>query len=324
MRNAFADEVTKLGASDPRLVLLTGDIGNKLFDKFKASNGDRFFNCGIAEANMMGVAGGLALSGLRPIVYTITPFTTTRCYEQIRVDACYHDVPVIIVGTGSGLSYAELGPTHHSCEDLAIMRVLPNITVLAPADEVELRQCLRAALKIKGPTYIRIGKKGEPILTEFRDDFALGRAQTIRAGKATDHLDGVCILSTGTVLPVALAAAEAMEPHGISARVESFHTVKPMDEQKLAEIFSKFSLVATVEEHSRIGGFGGAVAEWMARQNSVHGKLVSFGMADEFMHEIGSQDYARARYGISAENISQTLLKRNSEILAERHRSARN
>ena len=163
MRNAFAVEVTKLGLEDPRIVLLTGDIGNKLFDQFKDKNEGCFFNCGIAEANMMGVAAGLALSGLRPIIYTITPFTTTRCYEQIRVDACYHNVPVIIVGTGSGLSYAELGPTHHSCEDLAIMRVLPNMTVLAPADEVELRQCLRTALKLKGPVYIRIGKKGEKI-----------------------------------------------------------------------------------------------------------------------------------------------------------------
>ncbi|SVC89499.1 uncharacterized protein METZ01_LOCUS342353, partial [marine metagenome] len=141
---------------DSRIVLLSGDIGNKLFDKFKEQSGKNFYNCGVAEANMMGVAAGMALSGLRPIIYTITPFTTTRCYEQIRVDACYHNVPVIIVGTGSGFTYAELGPTHHSCEDLAIMRVLPNMTVLAPADEVELRQCLRAALKQKGPVYIRI------------------------------------------------------------------------------------------------------------------------------------------------------------------------
>ena len=118
MRNAFADEANKLAKTDPRIVLLSGDIGNKLFDKFKDTNHGRFINCGIAEANMMGVAAGMALSGLRPIVYTITPFTTTRCFEQIRVDACYHNVPVIIVGTGSGLSYAELGPTHHSCEDL--------------------------------------------------------------------------------------------------------------------------------------------------------------------------------------------------------------
>jgi transketolase len=162
MRNAFADEITKLGAVDQRVVLLSGDIGNKLFDKYKEKAEGRFFNCGVAEANMMSVAAGMALCGLRPVIYTITPFTTTRCFEQIRVDACYHKAPVIIVGTGSGLSYAELGPTHHSCEDMAILRALPEMTVMAPGDVPELRAALRAALKQDGPVYIRIGKKGEP------------------------------------------------------------------------------------------------------------------------------------------------------------------
>src|SRR5712691_8753697 len=162
MRNAFADEITKLGADDTRVVLLSGDIGNKLFDKFKQQAGNRFLNCGVAEANMMSIAAGMALSGLRPVIYTITPFTTTRCFEQIRVDVCYHKAPVIIVGTGSGLSYADLGPTHHSCEDMAILRTRPGMTVLAPADSTELRLALRQALSLGGPVYMRIGKKGEP------------------------------------------------------------------------------------------------------------------------------------------------------------------
>src|SRR5712671_895994 len=151
MRNAFADEITKLGKEDKRVVLLSGDIGNKLFDKFKEHSEARFLNCGVAEANMMSVASGMALSGLRPFVYTITPFTTTRCFEQIRVDVCYHRAPVIIVGTGAGLSYAELGPTHHSLEDLALLRSLPEMIVFAPCDEVELRLGLRAALAQDGP-----------------------------------------------------------------------------------------------------------------------------------------------------------------------------
>ena len=163
MRNAFAKEVTRIAKKSSKLVLLSGDIGNRLFDEYKNIPKGNFLNCGIAEANMMGVAAGLAMSGLKPIIYTITPFTTTRCFEQIRVDACYHNVPVIIVGTGSGLSYASLGPTHHSLEDFAIFRPLPNITILAPADEVELRKCLNAALKLDSPVYIRIGKKGEEI-----------------------------------------------------------------------------------------------------------------------------------------------------------------
>ena len=298
MRNAFADEITKLGSSDPRVVLLSGDIGNKLFDKCKAANGTRFLNCGIAEANMMGVAAGMALSGLRPVIYTITPFTTTRCFEQIRVDACYHNVPVIIVGTGSGLSYAELGPTHHSCEDLAIMRVLPNMTVLAPADEVELRQCLRAALKLDGPVYIRIGKKGEQIVPKQDEHFEIGRAINVRSGS------DVCLIGAGTLLPTVMAAADLLQARGISARVESFHTIKPLDEASLEQAFAGYAVVGVVEEHSRIGGLGGAIAEWLARQEPMKGRLLGFGVDDSFMHEIGSQEYARAKYGLTADNIA--------------------
>lgn len=302
MRNAFADEATKLGIADPRIVLLSGDIGNKLFDKFKDKNEGRFFNCGIAEANMMGVAAGMALSGLRPIIYTITPFTTTRCYEQIRVDACYHNVPVTIVGTGSGLSYAELGPTHHSCEDLAILRVLPNMTVLAPADEVELRQCMRAALKLNGPCYIRIGKKGEEIIPKNDDNFEIGRSITVRAGS------DICLIGTGTLMPIVMKAAEALATKGITARVESFHTIKPLDERTLGEVFSCYSVIAVVEEHSRIGGLYGSVAEWLAKQERMKSRLISFGTDDEFMHEVGTQDYARAKYGLTAENITVQVL----------------
>ncbi|MBI1175212.1 MAG: transketolase [Sideroxydans sp.] len=302
MRNAFADELTRLGVDDPRLVLLSGDIGNKLFDKFKDKNEGRFFNCGIAEANMMGVAAGMALSGLRPIVYTITPFTTTRCYEQIRVDACYHNVPIIIVGTGSGLSYAELGPTHHSCEDLAILRVLPNMTVMAPADEVELRQCIRAALKQDGPVYIRIGKKGEQIIPKNDDNFEIGRSITVREGS------DVCLIGTGTLMPTVLEAAEMLAAAGITARVESFHTIKPLDEKALGDILSSYPVVAVVEEHSRIGGLYGGIAEWLASQDEkMKGRLISFGTDDEFMHEVGSQEYARAKYGLTAGNIANKI-----------------
>ena len=302
MRNAFADEVTKLGISDPRVVLLSGDIGNKLFDKFKVGSEGRFLNCGIAEANMMGVAAGMALSGLRPIIYTITPFTTTRCYEQIRVDACYHNVPVMIVGTGSGLSYAELGPTHHSCEDLAIMRVLPNMTVLAPADEVELRQCMRAALKHDGPVYIRIGKKGEKIVPKKDAQFEIGRSITVRDGK------DVCLIGTRTLLPAVLQAAEVLAAQGVSARVESFHTIKPLDQATLQQAFSGFSVVAVVEEHGRIGGLAGSIAEWLAQQDRMRARMINFGTDDDFMHEIGTQEYARARYGLTADNIAAKVL----------------
>ena len=154
MRNAFAKEITRLAKSSSKLVLLSGDIGNRLFDEYKDIPNSNFLNCGVAEDNMMGVAAGLAMSGLKPIVYTITPFTTTRCLEQIRVDVCYHNVPVIIIGTGSGLSYASLGPTHHSLEDFAIFRAVPNITILATSDSIELKKCMNEDLKMNTPVYI--------------------------------------------------------------------------------------------------------------------------------------------------------------------------
>lgn len=301
MRNAFADEISKLGASDPRIVLLSGDIGNKLFDKFKNQAHGRFFNCGVAEANMMGVAAGMALCGLRPVVYTITPFTTTRCFEQIRVDVCYHKAPVIIVGTGSGLSYADLGPTHHSCEDVAILRTLPEMTVLAPGDATELRLALRQALTLDGPVYMRIGKKGEPEVHAKEPNFKIGRSLTIQTG--TD----VCLIGTGVMLSVALRAAKILAGRGISARVESFHTVKPLDGTTLGEIFSKYPVVAVIEEHGRIGGLGGGIAEWLAARDSPRGRLVAFGTDDIFMHEVGSQEYARRKFGLTAENISEQV-----------------
>lgn len=305
MRNAFADEMTKIAQENEQVVLLSGDIGNKLFDKFKSVSESRFYNCGIAEGNMMGVAAGLALSGLRPFVYTITPFTTTRCFEQIRVDACYHHVPVVIVGTGSGLSYAELGPTHHSLEDMAILRTLPGMRVFAPCDSTELRLIMRAVLNDDGPAYIRIGKKGEPLIHAAPPEFKIGQSITVRSG--TD----VALLCAGNMMSETLKAAEILTERRVSAEVVSFHTVKPLDEQYLSQAVDRFQLVVTIEEHSRIGGFGGAVAEWYAA-SGLPAKQLGFGTEDSFMHEVGSQEYARKKYGLTAENIAAGVLARLS------------
>jgi len=301
MRNAFADEMVKLSQQDSRVVLLTGDIGNRLFDKFKGVDERLFYNCGVAEANMMGVAAGMAMSGLRPVVYTITPFTTTRCFEQIRVDACYHKAPVVVVGTGSGLSYAELGPTHHSLEDMAILRTLPGIHVMAPCDAVELRLALQAAVHEDGPVYIRIGKKGEPAIHPQAPDLKIGKAIVVRKG------NDVALLGAGTIIPEVLKAADLLQRQGISAEVVSFHTIKPLDIAYLDAVSSKVRLVATIEEHGLIGGLGSAVAEWRALANSVT-PLLSFGTPDEFLHEVGSQKYARAKYGLTPENITTRIL----------------
>ncbi|MCX5788193.1 MAG: transketolase [Elusimicrobia bacterium] len=303
MRNAFASEVTALADKDERLVLLMGDIGNKLFDNFKKKHPERLFNCGVAEANMTGVAAGLALAGLRPITYTIAPFNTTRCLEQIRVDVCYHALPVVIVGVGGGLSYANLGGTHQSCEDIAFLRMLPGMTVVCPGDAVELRCALRAAVAHDGPVYLRIGKKGEPVVHKSEPDFKLGRALVVRPGK------DVALLSTGNMLPEAVGAAERLAAAGVSAEVVSFHTVKPLDEAYLAQAFARFTRVATVEEHSVSGGLGGAVAEWLA-DHSAKARLIRIGTPDAFLHEAGEQEDARRRFGLTAEAIALRLVEK--------------
>ena len=316
MRNAFAKKFTELARQDPRLVLLSGDIGNRLFDDLKAQCPGRFFNCGVAEANMIGVAAGMAMSGLRPFCYTIAPFITYRCLEQIRVDICYHHVPVVIVGTGSGLSYAGLGPTHHSCEEMGMLRLLPGLAVVAPADSLEVRGALAAALAYSAPVYIRIGKKGEPAIHAAEPPFVIGKAIPMRDGKE------VCLLGAGTVMPAVLGAAEILAREGVSAYVASFHTVKPLDLKLLEDVFAKFRLVATIEEHSLLGGLGGSIAEWKADAGAA-GQLLRLGCADEFLHETCEQDEAREHFGLTAEAIARRVrrsLAQDPAALAHAHR----
>jgi transketolase len=302
MRNAFADELTKLGNEDPRVVMLSGDIGNRLFDKFKDKHPSRFFNCGVAEANMMGVAAGMAMNGLRPVAYTITPFVTTRCLEQIRTDVCYHEAPVTIVAVGAGLAYAGLGPTHHACEDISFLRSIPNMVVICPGDAHEVRGALRAAMKQDHPVYIRMGKKGEPVVHSGTiADFEIGKAITVVEG--TD----VCLLSTGNMLPEVIEAAHKLKEQGISAKVVSFHTVKPLDEACLKDAFGKFKLVATIEEHSLIGGFGAAVSEWLVDTETAPKKFLRFGTPDAFFKKSGEQEYAREMLGLSAHQIADKI-----------------
>ncbi len=303
MRNAFADELTRLGDEDSRVVMLSGDIGNRLFDKFKAKHPSRFFNCGVAEANMMGVAAGMAMNGLRPVAYTITPFVTTRCLEQIRTDVCYHEAPVTIVAVGAGLSYAGLGPTHHACEDISFLRSIPNMVVVCPGDAFEVRAALRASMQQDRPVYIRMGKKGEPVVHAGRiENFQIGKAITVSDGK------DVCLLSTGNMLPEVIEAAHKLGEQGISAQVVSFHTVKPLDEAFLKGAFERFKLVATIEEHSLIGGFGAAVSEWLTDSLTPNQNFMRFGTPDTFFKKSGEQEYAREMLGLSAHQIAEKII----------------
>ena len=297
MRNAFADELTKLATEDQRVVLLSGDIGNRLFDNYKAQFADRFLNCGVAEANMTGVAAGLAMNGLRPITYTIAPFATTRCLEQIRDDICYHHLPAMIVGIGAGLGYADLGATHQSLEDIAFLRALPGMTVICPADPLEVRLAMRAALEIDGPVYLRLGKKGEPAVHPEAPDFKIGKAISLRDGH------DIALLSTGTILPLVIEIAKQLERQNISAAIQHFHTVKPLDDEALTLSTLKYPLFATIEEHSRIGGFGSAISEWMSDREIQTTRLLRFGTQDKFLREAGGSNYARMRHGLTVENI---------------------
>ncbi len=301
MRNAFAKQITELAQRDERVVLLSGDIGNRLFDDLKAKCPGRFFNCGVAEANMIGMAAGMAMSGLRPVCYTITPFITYRCMEQIRVDVCYHHVPVVIVGTGAGLSYASLGATHHSCEEMGMLRLIPGLAVIAPADAMEVRGALKAALHDPHPVYIRIGKKGEPVIHQTEPDVQIGKAISIREGA------DVCLLSTGNMLPVTLETADLLAAQSVSAKVVSFHTIKPLDEAMLAIAFAEFKLVVTIEEHSILGGLGGSVAEWLADHSPVKARLLRCGTADEFLHETAEQAEAREHFGLTPKTIASRV-----------------
>jgi transketolase len=304
MRNVFAKTVTELSDVYPELVMLAGDIGNRLFDRFKEKHPGRFFNCGVAEANMTGVAAGLAASGLRPITYTITPFNTVRCLEQIRLDICYPNLPVIVVGTGSGLSYANLGATHHSMEDMAILRTLPNMHIVCPADPIEVRLAVVDALRLGRPTYIRLGKKGEPAVHAFDPEFQIGRGITMRDGST------VAIIGVGTMLEPALECADQLHHHGISTKVVSLHTVKPLDDELLTALFAEYELLVVLEEHGLIGGAGSAVLEWGNLRQVDLRKLLRIGGPDRFLSGCGDQQEARAILGLTSQEISRQILGR--------------
>ena len=300
MRNAFADEVTNLAAEDNRIVLLSGDIGNRLFDKFRDMAPNRFLNCGIAEGNMMSMAAGMGLCGLRPIVYTITPFTTIRCLEQIRVDVAYHNSPVIIVGTGSGLSYASLGPTHHSLEDFAILRAIPNIQILAPWDAPSLRAGLRQVLSSNVPTYIRIGKKGEKDITPISNVPNIGTALTLQQGHE------FCIVATGTIAHEAIKVSQMLNKVGHKHELVLLHTIKPIPTTVIETIIKKHQHVFVMEEHSKIGGLGESCEVINSRSGNIC-KMTTFGTADGFLAYVGSHEYAQKYFKIDAQTLYEEI-----------------
>lgn len=256
MRTAFIETLCELAEQDERIWLLTGDLGYSVLERFAQRFPDRFVNVGVAEQNMTGVAAGLALCGKIVFTYSIANFPTMRCLEQIRNDVCYHNLNVKIVAVGGGLAYGSAGYTHHAVEDLAVMRAMPNMTVLAPGDPVETRLATRAVVDWPGPCYLRLGKAGEPVVHRCEPAFAIGRAIPICNGR------DVTVITTGGVLHAAVRAVEALRADGVQAGVLSLPTVKPLDE---AAVLSVARALVVVEEHSPIGGLGAAVAEVLGR-----------------------------------------------------------
>ena len=306
MRNTFAQIITELAEIDEKIVLLSGDIGNKMFDNFKKVANRRFINCGIAEANMMSMASGLALTGMKPFIYTIAPFTTSRCLEQIKIGAAYHDAHITIIGTGSGLSYGELGPTHHSLEDMSIIGSIPNIRVLAPCDSIELKNQIKEIINLKGPTYIRIGKKGEPNLLHRDTISHIGKAEIIKDGK--DFL----IIGVGPILEEALKAREFLEKnHQISICIASFGGINPFDSKFLAEMTNRnFKYWFTLEEHGLKGGLGSEINNWLIRSKEFNNiKIDNICTPNAFIHKLGDQSFMRKILNIDSSGIIERVLK---------------
>lgn len=290
--------LTALGEKDPRIVAVTADLAKSTkIGVFGEKFPERFFNVGIAEQNLFGVAAGLAKSGLIPFASTMAAFASMRAAEQVRTDICYQNLPVKIIATHSGVAFGQAGSTHHCHEDLAIMRAFPNLTVIAPADGIETANAVRAALDIDGPVYIRIGRGFEPTYYEREDyGFEVGKAVTLKNG--TD----VTIICCGiTVLQSVEAARLLEEQDGLSVRVVNMHTIKPLDEETILKAVTETRRVITIEEHSTIGGLGGAVADVIARS----GKGCAFtkvGIPDCFS-EVGYPEDLYAHYRLDSNGI---------------------
>ncbi|MEK7993435.1 MAG: transketolase C-terminal domain-containing protein [Planctomycetota bacterium] len=303
MRDAFANTLTELAASDPRIMLLTGDLGFGVFHRFRDLFSSRFINAGVAEQNMMGLATGLALEGRIVFTYSIGNFGTLRCLEHIRNDVCFHDANVKVVSVGAGFSYGALGISHHATEDLAIMRSLPNMVVVSPCDVWEAREGTRAIAARQGPAFLRLDKSVAPTAQRDGEPFCLGRARVIRAGW------DVTLMATGGILAEALWAADKLAGDGISCRVLSIHTVKPIDLNAIRSAARETAGIVTVEEHTVEGGLGSAVAEVLLEAGDHPGFFTRIGLRAGFSSIVGSQQYLRAAYGMDAGAIIGAVVK---------------
>ncbi len=302
MRTTFVRTLTALAKADPSIMLLTGDLGFTVLEEFRDTLPNQYLNAGVAEQNMIGTAAGLAMGGKRVFVYSIIPFVTFRCLEQIRNDLCYHNLSVCVVGVGGGYSYGHMGSTHHALEDISILRSLPNMTVVCPGDPVEVEGAVKAISQHNGPCYLRLGKAGEPLLHDpHKISFALGKAIRMHDG------NDITLIATSNMLETAVKTAAQLKENNISVRLLSMHTIKPIDQDALKKAAAETKLIVTLEEHSAIGGLGSAVAEVLA--NTHHRpQHILLSAPDAFANTTGSQSFFRTASRLTPEAITKHLL----------------
>lgn len=306
MRDKFAEVIYEIGKKDKRISVLVADISPAgAITKFKEEFPERFVNTGVAEQVMIGIAAGHALKGMRPFCYTIATFALYRPFEMVRVDLCYQNLPVTIIGMGAGLVYSTLGGTHHSMEDIAIASAIPNMTVLSPCDPEEMKFATQwCALKSKGPVYMRLGKRGEKNYTlNAIDKFQIGKIRKIKNGKK------IAIITYGTLISMADEVIKKLEKKGLSPSLYSCHTIKPLDKLGIVKILNSFEQVIVMEEHVPNGGLSDKIKS-LAFEFSVKTKLKIYTLKDEFIHFYGSHEELLEKHGLSASRIVSDILRK--------------
>lgn len=296
-RDAFNEKLLELAHQDQRIVTVVNDsVGSSKLNQFRAEFANRLINVGIAEQNMVGVGAGLANGGLIPFVCGASPFLTGRALEQIKADVAYSNTNVKLCGMSSGMAYGELGPTHHSIEDLAWLRAIANMTIIVPADPIETAQAVEAAASIQGPMFLRISRIGVPVVHPADYRFEIGKATRLREGR------DLTIIANGVLVAQALEAAEKLAAEGIEARVLNMATVKPLDKEAVLQAASETGAIVTAEEHTIYGGLGGAVAEVVVTNQPVPMRIL--GVPGEFA-PTGSAEWLLEHFGLSAQGIAQ-------------------
>ena len=302
MRDVFIGQLLESALEDPRIMLVTGDLGFGVFNEFREQCAVQFLNAGVAEQNMTGLATGLALEGRVVFTYSIGNFSTLRCLEQIRNDACYHNANVKVVSIGGGFSYGALGISHHATEDLAIMRSLPNLTVVSPCGLWETAEATKAIIAMPGTCFLRLDKSlGSDAPQDSTEEYRLGQARILRKGS------DVSIIVTGGILEEVQQASDLLESKGISVQIISMHTLKPLDKETIIKAAKNTCAVVTVEEHTIQGGLGGAVAETLMDHAVYPKRFLRIGLKAGFSSIVGSQNYLRKQYGLDAKAITDKI-----------------